>query len=482
MVLKMAKLNFKKTSNIIFENSKSKFFIFTMLGVLIFVFSYNIGIFWDNILFVSKTGNYLYNNNIFNWNIPNSLDAGHPPFLGFLLAIFWKIFGHKLWVSHLLMIPFTIGLLYQIFRLAFFYTKSYFLSILSFILILSDPTLITQLILVNPEILLLFFFFLAINSILNNNYYLKVFALFFLSIISLRSMMLCGGIFIFEVLNLLYINKKKIKSIFTVKFFVGYLIASLPALSYLIIHYINKGWLISHPNSPWAGHRNMASIEDVFRNIIVLIHRYSDFGRFFIYIFIFFSILKFRKIIFVKNIKQLFLIAFLPVFIIVFTSIFSTNPFGHRYFLTSFILLNFLSFYILTNLYKHKKIIYILMLSFLISGNLWIYPRNIAQGWDSSLAHLPYHNLRKEAIHYLDKNNIKVQKVGTFFPNSTTIDNIDFNNDYRLFKHFNGENEYILFSNVYNLTDKEYNSIDNKYILIKSFSKNNIYVNLYKLK
>ena len=50
----------------------------------------------------------------------------------------------------------------------------------------------------------------------------------------------------------------------------------------------------------------------------------------------------------------------------------------------------------------------LLLLAGLISGNLWIYPRNIAQGWDATLAHVPYYNLRIEAINYLDKNNIEI--------------------------------------------------------------------------
>ncbi|MFQ3306498.1 MAG: hypothetical protein ACI9K4_001570, partial [Polaribacter sp.] len=72
--------------------------------------------FWDNVLFASKMGNELFTNALFNWTMPDSFDPGHPPFLGFLLAIFWKILGHKLWVSHLLMLPFIIGFFYQLFE------------------------------------------------------------------------------------------------------------------------------------------------------------------------------------------------------------------------------------------------------------------------------------------------------------------------------------------------------------------------------
>ena len=115
------------------------------------------------------------------------------------------------------MIPFTVGLFYQVFQLVKFYVKSNIISLLGFIIVFADPTLATQLVIVNPEIIQLFFFFLAINSILKGNYYLRITALFFLSIISLRGMMLCAGVFLFEFLNLYFIEKQKIKTIFSKK-------------------------------------------------------------------------------------------------------------------------------------------------------------------------------------------------------------------------------------------------------------------------
>lgn len=471
-----------QTIDFLFKTPLNRILFFFSISLLIFFVSSNLGIFWDNVLFVSRTGNFLYSDNIFNWNLPNDLDAGHPPTFGFLLAVLWKIFGHKLWVSHLLMIPFTAGLLYQLFRFTSFYIKSYTFIFFALLLIIADPTLITQLVLVTPEIILFFLFFLAINSILYKKNNMKIIALFFLSIISLRSMMLCAGIFLFEIFNYLYINKGKLKFLLSIKFIKGYVIASLPALIYLTLHHINKGWLISHVNSPWASHRNFASLSEILKNTIVLTHRYLDFGRFLIYIFIVYTLLKYNKKAFNKNTQQLLLLSFSSVIIIILISIFGTNTFGHRYFVISFIILNFLSFYLLIEFYRLKKIIYTILLFTLITGNLWVYPREIAQGWDASLAHLPYYNLRYQAILYLDTEKIDINTVATFFPNTTTLDNIDFNEDYRSFVHFNGQNEYVLFSNIFNLTDKDYHILDNNYSIHKRFEKNNIYINIYKLK
>jgi len=468
--------------DILFNNKLNRIIFFIFLSVIIFAFSFDNGMFWDNVLFTSKMGNYLLDNNIFNFILPDELDPGHPPTLGFLLAIFWKIFGHKLWVSHLLMIPFTVGLFYQVFQLVNFYVKSNLLSFLGLILVFADPTLATQLVIVNPEIIQLFLFFLVINSILKSNYYLKVFALFFLSIISLRSMILCGGVFLFEFLNIIIIEKKRIKSFFNLRLIISYLIGSIPGLFFIANHYFRKGWILSHPNSPWLEDHQFTSFYEFFRNIIVLVQRFNDFGRIFIFIFIFISFIKFRKKLFNKTTKQLLLLAISSVFIISSISLIRTNAFGHRYFLPFYIVITLLAFIIIKDHLKYKKIIYTLLFVGLISGNFWIYPKKIAQGWDASLAHIPYYNLRIEAIDYLNKNNIKIENVASFFPNSTIIDNVDLSGDYRSFSKFNGKNNYLFYSNVYNLSDEDYEKIHNNYIIIKQFNKFNIHINIYKHK
>lgn len=478
-IKKIVKISF---IDILFDNKLYRVIFFIFLSLIIFAFSYNNGMFWDNVLFTSKMGNYLFDNSVFNFILPDELDPGHPPTLGFLLAIFWKIFGHKLWVSHLLMIPFTVGLFYQVFQLINFYIKSNLLSFLGFILVFADPTLATQLVIVNPEIIQLFFFFLAINSIIKGNYYLKIISLFFLSIISLRGMMLCAGVFLFEFSNLYFISKQNIKFIFSKKIILSYIIGSIPSLIFIVSHYISKGWILTHPNSPWEAHHHLVSISGFIRNLMVMTHRYLDFGRIFIFIFIFFSVLKFKKSLLNKKNKQLLLLSITSVFLIVVASLLKTNPFGHRYFIASYICITILALVIIQNNFKYKKIIYTLLFVSLITGNLWIYPRNIAQGWDATLAHVSYHNLRIEAINYLDNNNIKIEDVGTFFPNSTSIDNVDLSGDMRTFSSFNGENSYLFYSNVYNLSDKEYEIIDSKYTLIKQFNKFNIHVNIYRLK
>lgn len=464
-----------------FKKIKNIFFIF--FGICLFIISNNNGMFWDNVLFASKMGNHLYFNSIFNWTIPNEFDPGHPPFLGFLLTIFWKIFGHKLWVAHFVMLPFIIGVFYQLFNFVTYFINRTIKQIFAFLLLIIDPTLSTQFVIVNPEVIIVFFFFLTLNGYLFKKNILKFIGLLFLSIISFRSMMLFGGFLLFDIYNKLYLEKKKIGSIFNFKFLLLYFLSSLPGLIYVVWRLLTKGWLQTHPNSPWASLWKVATPKIFFKNIITLIHRYLDFGRVFIFLFLVLSLFIFgKKIIKSTKNKQLLVLSITSVFFIILAVLFSTNAFGHRYFIVSFCCLNLLAFSILNSYYFKKKIIYTFLFLGLITGNLWIYPRTISQGWDATLAHVPYHSLRIEAINYLKDNKIKISEVATFFPNLNKLDHIDFSGNQQSFSKFTGKNKYVFYANVFNLTDEEYQILDKNYSRQKEFSKFNISIIIYTLK
>ena len=146
------------------KNTFLKLLVSITMGFLFYIFSYDFGMFWDNVLFASKMGNEIYNNGFFDFTIPDHFDPGHPPFLGVYLASFWKIFGRSLWICHLAMLPFIIGSIYQFQRFISYYTNNKIFILLGLLLILSDPTLSASFVLVNPETIIIFFFFLAVKN------------------------------------------------------------------------------------------------------------------------------------------------------------------------------------------------------------------------------------------------------------------------------------------------------------------------------
>ena len=301
--------------------------------------------------------------------------------------------------------------------------------------------------------------------------------------IGARVFIFLGGIFLFEICNHLLFEKKKIKSVLNIKFFTSYVIASLPGVLFVVWRLTTKGWLQTHPDSPWAGYWHFADFEFFIRNCIVLIWRYLDFGRIFIFLFLLISFLLFRnKITQSEKNKKLILLAITSVFFIVVTVLIATNAFGHRYFIVSYIALILLAFMILQEFYTKKRLIYVVLCMGLLTGNLWVYPKNISQGWNATLGHLPYHSLRLDAIDYLNEKDINIEEVASFFPNYNILDYIDFKEDKRSFSKFNGSNTYVFYASVYNLTEEEQKSLAKHYSVLKQFHKFNTTIKIYILK
>ncbi|MDX2413723.1 MAG: hypothetical protein QNK33_00910 [Bacteroidales bacterium] len=454
--------------------------ILLLISILLVFFSRNIGMFWDNVLFASKMGKHLYLNSPLNWNMPDSLDAGHPPLLATIMALGWKVLGRSLEISHYLMLPFIFGLLWQLYSFVSFFVKERKYQPWAMLLVLADPTLSSQLILVNPEIIQLFFFFLALNSLLRQNSFMKVLSLVFLGLVSYRGMMLCAGIFLVEVVIDIVIRKKSLNSILSIRLLIEYFIGALPALVFIAWRLINKGWIINNPAAIWARAWDFDSVlgflENFGRNIVILLHRFADFGRLGVLVFILIAFWYRRGNNDPKRTSLLIISIFSTLFIIV-SSLIIRNPIGHRYFIPSYLSLSLLAFLLLKSSKWQKTLYFVLLLS-LVGGNFLIYPEKIAQGWDASLAHLPYWNLRKEALEYMDDNNIDINETASFFPNISEIDDINLNGDKRKFLEFSGKENYVFCSNVFNLSDADLDLVNNHYTVLKQFKKGRVYINI----
>ena len=462
------------------ENKILRNLTFFLISCCIVYYFKDGGFFWDNTIFGYQMGNHLYNNGLFNFNFPDSFDPGHPPFLAILLATSWKLLGRTLLVSHAVLLPFIYGVFVQIYLFSKNYTLKPQHTFLAFILLIADPTLDAQLILIGPEVIHIFFFFLTINAIIKDNSKLKTIGLFFLGIVSFRGMLLVSGIVLFEVSRHIWIYKKSFISFFSKKNISTYTIGALPAIAYVIWRLATKGWLQTNPNSTYSVYWHYVNLSDFGRNIIVLIHRYADFGRVAIYLFIGYMLISQKESLSNKKDQELLLLGITSVITIIIISLLATNPFGHRYFIVSFMAFSMLAYRLLLNINRKKN--YIILLTFLITGNLWIYPEKISQGWDASLAHIPYFNLRTKAISYLNSEHIEISNTATFSPNHGYVDQTDLSGNMNQFSTFTGEQAFVFYSNVFNLSDEDYISLEKDYKLIKRFSKGSVYIDVLKLK
>ncbi len=458
------------------------FFLF--FTILTFFVSENI-FFWDTVQLGAKHGLFFYETNFSEILLPDNMDSGHIPVFGIYLAFIWKTFGKTLFVSHFAMLPFLLGIIWQAFIfINRFISKKYHIPAL--ILFLTDATLLGQSALVSPDIVLVFFFLLGLNSVFDRRRLLTAIAIVGLFLTSMRGSMVSLTILLTDILINTKFRNIKLLIIDLFKKSIVYIPALLIFIAYNYYHFKIKGWVLYHEDSPWASSFVKADFNSFLFNIGILIWRIIDFGRVFIYITALVLFIKyFRSIIKDKKSKQLLFI-FLFVFFnlsVSFTTYKSLS--GHRYILPIFLIFNVFTAYLIFEKLKSvklKNIVFTVILFGSLSGNFWIYPEKISQGWDSSLAHLNYYNLRKNMIKYLEEEDIEIETVGCAFPNITLSKNLDLSNNSHLFPNKNlSKNQYVLFSNVFNdFEDSEIDSLKTEFTLKKEYHSLGVFMKLYK--
>jgi len=439
-----------------------RFLPFYLFFIALLIGTCNYPFFWDTIQLASKHAHFFYDSGFHNIILPNEIDSGHIPTLGIYLAMIWKIAGKSLIISHLAMLPFVLAIVYQSILLVsrVFDPEWHYYAL---VILLVDATLLAQCTLVSPDIILVCFFLMALNNLLFRKPFWYSVALTGLMLASLRGMMCVAGFFIADVIiyfaeNKIFsaLNKSKNVSREIVKIIRCYLPSVIIALCFFIWHYYKTGWIGYHKTMPWYPLFENVNLKGAIFNIFILGWRLIDFGRIFIWLTGAFCLWHYFK-----NHPPFpaFLKSFIIIFICIFLSlseavILHKNLSGHRYLLPVYLLFAILVTFYLFEVIKSrflKKAIFYLMLLGMLSGNFLVYPDQIAKGWDSTLAYLPYFPLREKMMDYMGKEGIELSETGTLFPNTGPIEYIDLSGKKKSFAEFDlKSNHYVFYSNVFN--------------------------------
>jgi hypothetical protein len=454
------------------------FFIFyALITILVSHHSF----FWDKDIIFSKIAYWLLENK-FSLLLPDSLDTGYFPSLGYLLAMVWLITGKSLFVMHILMLPFSIGIVVQLYRFLRYYMPQKMIYPVM-ILVLADTTLMTQSIVFSTDLVMIFFLLLSLNSILFNKRMMLMVAVFGLLFSHMRGVMGMAMIGLFD----LYKNRIWEKPIHKLPLLSAYLPALLIFTAYIVFHYIKKGWIGYHENSPWIGCFEIVDGKGFFRNIIIVAWRLIDYGKIFIIAMLIFLAFQFhkRKYSIDKTLADLVILLGLSVLTCVPSALVYKVLNSHRYFLPITIILTIITGYMLYQVIpsgKLRKSLYWIMLLGLLSGNCWTYPDTIAKGWDATLAHIPYYSLRNKMIAYIDSSNISFSDIGTEVPNNNPLKYYDLSDDERYIPIKDlKRNKYIFYSNIYNMfTDEEIMMLKRYWTVEKEFRCLLVRVTLYK--
>lgn len=469
------------------EHIKSNiaFIVASIFYTVVTLVSLKFPFFWDNILFSSKTAFYFYNEALSNLILSPGLDSGHPPFWGKMISIVWLLFGKSIIVSHIIMWPLLIAMAYNFIQ----FSKQVLPALLvlpATILMLLEPTLLAHSTMVSLEIVLVCGFFGAMNAIFKNKFWSLSLWCLLISLTSIRGIFLTIAIFICYCVYQYYFSKR-VNLFKAVK---PFLLSGMAVFIWYMYHWYAAGYFFQSPDSGWAANNTVTNASVLFKNLVFTFWRFIDYGRWIILIS-FIPILLFlaRTKNFELSQKLRFVLyTLLIVSIVLITAVSITkSPPLHRYYIISYLLISILFLYLLHQFNNNqiKKLVFGLVCISLVTGHLWVYPEKLAQGWDGSLAHIPFFKLKSKMLNYIDNENINRKNVLTDFPliNANYYSDLGTKRNDFIPKHkakFN-EKDYILQSNICNgFNDEELIELKTNWQLKKEFKKNRIYIRLYE--
>jgi len=462
------------------------FLVACIFYTIVTILSLKLPLFWDNILFSSKTAVYFFNGDFSNLILPPNIDSGHPPFWGKMIATVWKVFGKSLTVSHLIMLPILIILAWNFIEFAK-RVLSPNLVLPATLLLLIEPTLLAHSTMVSLEILLVCGFFGALNTIIKNKTWQLSLWCLIISIVSIRGIFLTISLF---TIYCVYLNSniKKVKVLNVIK---PFLLAAFAIIIWYLYHWLATGYFFQSSNSGWAVNNTATNTSILIKNLIYTVWRFFDFGRWIILVSLIPLIIylkRSKKDWFNQHVKLVLLCFVIVSSILILAVSITKSPPLHRYYIVSYLFASILFLQLLSKIEiaaLYKKLSFAIVSLSLITGHLWVYPDYIAQGWDGSLAHLPFFKMKDKMLNYIESENISRKDVLTDFPliNANYYSDLGFTRNDFIPKHKAKMNEkdYILQSNICNgFSDGELIDLKTNWILQKEFKKRGVYLRLYK--
>ncbi len=499
--------------------------LITIIFIFLLIVLYSLHLpFFGDMIYHMRVACYIYDNN-FTVILPcESFDNGNPTLYSLYLAILWKIFGKTLFISHLAIFPFVAGIIYQFNRLALNFLKPKYVSF-AMILLLFEPTILTQVIMAGFDLIYVFLFITALRFIITFNrdnlcfvyikqgetvIHKKQNKLFLNKLI--YSLMLClfpllnlrGFSFVISLLLIQFFliigfrfqySELKNKILSFIKHCILYLPSCMVFVGWLLYHYSERGWAIIHPAH--VLYQSGTDIEQIIRNIFYVAWKISDFGRISIIVFLCSALIVFRKKIFkyldnnnkVQSsvVSLLLIFTVVPVLTYVIMFVFSSYPVSHRHFMVIYPLLFVFAIYFFQFI-KNRMVVFITYVIFILSlffGHFILYPERFGNGWDASMKVFPYFKLHNQTINYFIEEKFHKEKTGTKYPLTYNVKFSKLTGDDFYFQDIDNETldkfDYIVLSNISNLfTDEERAELEANWLLVKEFTKWPVYFRVYK--
>lgn len=450
--------------------------IWALLPVSIcFLLSLQHAFFWDTTHLASAQADWFFRHNTNSLLLPDHIDSGHPPLTGWLLAHVWTLMGKGLIQSHLMMLPFLLlAIWHMLLTLRHFFPFNYPLLAILFFL---NPILLTQSMLVSPDIILFAGLFTALFGILEQRYLKIIFGTMLLAMVSMRGMVCVAAVALF---GLLRDNSYRKTFLGTLKYLFLFAPAAILAGGFLFFHFQYKGWFGYHVGSPWAPSFEPAGWSGFWRNLLVLAWRFSDQGMLFLWLppIALLLIKRDRLSGRTRELLTLFVIFFC---LLVIPQLLYKGLLMHRYLYPCIATLTLAAFSIVSERMELKNYI-IFSAILLVSGFFWIYPDRISKGWDIMPLHISYYKHRGIMVKTMRQLQIDPEITGAGFPYEMSSAIIDLDDDRRHFAPVDlQQNRYVLYSNISNdFTEDQMQTLHSSWNVVARSGQWPVYFVLYK--
>jgi hypothetical protein len=477
------------------------------LSVLVPLMALPLPFFWDSITLGSEVARHFYDQGLDAWLLPPALDSGHPPFFGWYLALWWKALGPSLPVAHLAMLPVLVLLWWQFDQLCrwlFGGSAQNLARLLAAGLLLFEPTFAAQIIHVGPDPLMLALYLGALNAMRRNRWAWLSFFLTALCAVSLRG---CVAVASLWVCGLLLQRLSRAaagrntgapcpagqdgegwtadfagRSAWA--FHLPFALATGLFLLYIGLRAGHTGWYLVNPDSSWSAAQGFAGWSGMLRNAGLIAWRILDFGRLVLWLPGLALMWTQRHRLAADQRQAAMLILFVAPLLVhgLFFLPFS-NPIAHRYLLVVLVLaLPWFAWRLVLLDGNRRRLALIMLVAMLGFGHRWIYPDKTAQGWDASLAHLPYFSLLDQAW----KDIPEPGRVATEFPLYKPLQAIRPGSvqQRESFRKAEGDwlgSEFILYSNIINdIPDATYDVVTQTWPLEREWTQGKVFLRLYR--
>jgi len=467
------------------------FLAYAVINILSLDFVY----FWDNVQQISKEAHWFYENQFAYLLLPGFSEGHeivgtgyHPPLMGMMTALLWMVFGQHLWVSHMFIAFWSVLLIYHSYKLFRYYLPDQIFGY-AFVVLMLDSTLLAQIAVAAPDIILLTSFVMVMRGIIEKRPLVTAVALIFLVLINGRGMLAGVLLYLFSIIHRMSVDRHDFSFKLLFKSALPFIPAFLLFSCYLGIYLVNRGWFFSGVDSPWAdGWKSPESIAGYLKNMAAFGLRLMENGRFVLWLtalFLLVNSIKNKRSITIRRELPLMALLVLMFLLFFYFAVSTQIVIGSRYYMGITLILGILVFKFLSEYQSVKRVKWygLIVLIFFLTGNFWIYPEKTAKAWDATLAHIPYYQLRNEMFDYLETNDYDYAQIGGGFGFSSNQRYVDLK-DRDLVIADSFELEYFIYSNISNLPDEHIDALNNAELWesVKSFSKGAVFVSLYQNK